>query len=100
VIGDSAPWEAELLRIADRLEKRKTQKRWHEESRFLVERDIMIAAYIIRKLMEAKKLSDHVTGREIVVIQHPLSRTPRQVIEAGRRRLEAVACRHEEGRNL
>ena len=73
MISDSVPWKIELLRIADRLEKRQTQKRWSEQSFFLAERDVMLAAYIIRKLIEAKKLSDDVTGREVVVIQHPLS---------------------------
>jgi hypothetical protein len=73
VIDDSVPWKIELLRIADRLEKRQSQKRWPEQSFSLAERDIMFAAYIIRKLIEANKLSDDVTGREIVVIEHPLS---------------------------
>jgi hypothetical protein len=66
-------WKIELLRIADRLEKRQTQKHWPAQSFFLAERDVMVAAYIIRKLIEAKKLSDDVTSRKVVVIQHPLS---------------------------
>jgi hypothetical protein len=73
VIDDSGPWKIELLRIADRLERRQSQKRWPEQSFFLTERDIMFAAYMIRKLVEAKKLSDDATGRDIVVIEHPLS---------------------------
>jgi hypothetical protein len=73
VIGDSVPWKIELLRIAVRLERRKTQKRWTEQTTFLVERDIMVAAFAIRRLIEAHKLSDDVTGREVVVVQHPLS---------------------------
>jgi hypothetical protein len=71
VIGDSVPWKIELLRIAARLERRKTQKRWTQQTTFLVERDIMIAAFAIRKLTEAHKLSDDVARREVVVIQHP-----------------------------
>jgi hypothetical protein len=73
VIGDSVPWKIELLRIAARLERRKTQKRWTRQTTFLVERDIMIAAFAIRKLTEAHKLSDDVARHEVVVIQHPLS---------------------------
>lgn len=61
MISDSVPWKQELLRSADRLEKKITQKRWTERSAFLVERDIMFGAYAIRKLMEAPaKLSDPV----------------------------------------
>ena len=33
----------------------------------------IFAAYMIRKLVEANKISDDVTGRNIVVIEHPLS---------------------------
>lgn len=33
----------------------------------------MIAAFVIRRLTEAHKLSDDVTSREVMVIQHPLS---------------------------
>ena len=67
------PWKRELLRIADRLEKRPIQRRWTEHTYFMIERDIMIAAFAIRKLIDAHKLSDEITRRELVVIQHPLS---------------------------
>jgi hypothetical protein len=73
VIGDSVPWKIELLRIATRLERRKVQKRWTDQTNFLVERDIMVAAFGIRRLIEAHKLSGDVTDREVVVIQHALS---------------------------
>jgi glycerol kinase len=58
MIGDSVPWKDELLKIADRLENRKTQRRWTERTGFLAERDIMVSAYAIRKLLEARKVSD------------------------------------------
>lgn len=73
VIGDSAPWKVELLRIAARLERRKTQKRWTEQTNFLVERDIMVAAFAVRRLIEGHKLSQDVTARDVMVIRHPLS---------------------------
>ena len=56
MISDSFPWREELLRVAGRLEKRKAQRRWTERTMFLVERDIMISAYAIRKLKEANKI--------------------------------------------
>ena len=52
VISDSIPWKDELLKIADRLERRKVQRRWVERTSFLVERDIMISAYALRKLLK------------------------------------------------
>jgi hypothetical protein len=73
VISDSVPWRGELRRIADRLEKRKSQRRWTEHASFAVERDVMVAAYAIRRLIEARKLSDDLTSTEVEVIRHNLS---------------------------
>lgn len=73
MIDDSVPWKNELLRIADRLERRRSQERWTGKTSFLVERDIMVAAFAIRKLIEAHKLSDDVTTHQVAVMQHSLS---------------------------
>lgn len=73
MLSNSVPWKEELLRTADRLEKKATQRRWTERSAFLVERDVMVSAYAIRKLLEAPaKLSDHVKELRLPVISHPL----------------------------
>jgi hypothetical protein len=77
MIDDSIPWKDELLKIADRLESRKTQRRWTERTGFLVERDIMLSAYAVRKLLEARKVSDILAARRVIVRQHSLlGRTP------------------------
>lgn len=77
MIFDSVPWKDELLKIADRLESRKTQRRWTERTGFLVERDIMLSAYAVRKLLEARKISDILAARRAIVRQHSLfGRTP------------------------
>jgi hypothetical protein len=76
MIQDSIPWKDELLRVADRLEKKRTQKRWTERSGFLVERDIMISAYALRKLKEANKLSDALDRRTVVIHRHDLTCCP------------------------
>ena len=65
MIDESGPWKDELLRVASSLERRIAQRRWTERSRFIVERDIMISAYSIRKLLEASKLSDEARARRI-----------------------------------
>ncbi|MDQ0095017.1 hypothetical protein [Paeniglutamicibacter psychrophenolicus] len=73
MISDSVPWKQELIKVAARLEKKTTQKRWTERSDFLVERDIMIGAYTIRKLIEAPaKLSDPVKQLHVPILSFPL----------------------------
>lgn len=67
MISDPYPWREELLRVADRIEKRKAQRRWTERTMFLVERDIMVSVYAIRKLNEAKRISDRLRGERVRV---------------------------------
>lgn len=61
--------------MADRIEKKTTQVRWTEQSSFIVERDIMVSAYALRRLMETKKLSDRVARSHVAIIKH-LSKGP------------------------
>lgn len=70
MIIDSAPWREELLRVADRLEQKSQQKRWTDRSTFLVERDMMIAAYAIRRLTESHKLTDDLVRTSVPVMRH------------------------------
>lgn len=65
MIFESRCWKDDLLRRADALARRKTQRRWPEASLAKVERELMIAAYSIRKLIEAKKLSDSVAEQTV-----------------------------------
>jgi len=58
MIWESWPWKQEISRRAAALEKRKGQRKWRQESFAAVEMDVMLAAYAVRKLFEAKKLSD------------------------------------------
>ncbi|WP_329338720.1 hypothetical protein OG252_24575 [Streptomyces sp. NBC_01352] len=67
MIGDSMPWREDLLRIAERLEKRKVQKRWTERTTYLVERDIALGAFIVRRLNESRKVSDSLAARNFPV---------------------------------
>jgi hypothetical protein len=72
MIDDSNPWKYDLQKVADRLEKRKSQHRWTERSCFLVERDVMISAYAIRKLVDAFKLSDEILAQRVSVLRFAL----------------------------
>lgn len=73
VISDSIPWKDELLKIADRLEAKTVQQRWTERSGFLVERDVMVSAYAIRKLIEAYKVSDSLRDKQVPVNQFDMT---------------------------
>lgn len=72
MITDSVPWKDELVRIAADIERRGSQQRWSERSMYLFERNVMTAAYSIRKLIEARKVSD-LLGRH----SWPVTRYPR-----------------------
>ncbi len=76
MIGDSIPWKEELLRVAEALRGRTKQRRWTERTSFLVERDVMNAAYAVRKLNEAHKISDELAGETVAVRQHLLTGRP------------------------
>jgi hypothetical protein len=47
------------------MSKRTTQRRWPEVSSAKVEQDVMLAAYSMRKLVEAAKLSDAVRDSQV-----------------------------------
>ncbi|MDQ3034349.1 MAG: hypothetical protein M3Y87_18215 [Myxococcota bacterium] len=49
-----------MAKRAARLQRRKTQRRMGEASFAAIEQDVFLAAYCVRKLAEAKKLSDEV----------------------------------------
>ena len=71
-------WKQELLKSAARLENEATQKRWTDQSAFIVERDVMVGAYAIRKLLEAPgRMSDQARQLQVPVLSHPLSTTTR-----------------------
>lgn len=72
MIDESGPWREELWRVARRLEGRKLQQRWTSRSNFLVERDVMVSAYAIRRLADAYKLSDQMRARTVPVEQYKL----------------------------
>jgi hypothetical protein len=75
MIWDSGPWRVELCRLAARIEQRTRQKRWQEASSARLEQDVFFAAYAVRKLLEAKKLSTSITDTVVVVKTYPRTST-------------------------
>lgn len=67
---------ARSTRVADVLEKRTTQRRWTERTSYLVERDVMIGAYAIRRLSESHKVSDELRSKSVAVRRYDLSGDP------------------------
>lgn len=72
MIDESGPWRQELVRIAQGLHKRAHLGRWAQRTYFLVERDVMYGAFVIRKLIESEKSSSLLPGRRVSVVLHPL----------------------------
>jgi len=58
MISESSYWKDDLLKQAKFLRKKIAQKRWPESTLVRIEQSIMIGFYTIRKLIEAKKISD------------------------------------------
>ena len=67
MIGESSLWKEDLLKIARRIDSLKNKKRYVERTVFNLEKDLFFAFYAIRKLIEAKKLSEEVLRTKINV---------------------------------
>lgn len=66
MIFESSFYKEDLSKIANRITKQKVNKRRVERSLFLLERDLLVAFFYIRKLIEAKtKLTQEFLKREI-----------------------------------
>ncbi|MFI6774252.1 hypothetical protein [Nocardia sp. NPDC050412] len=73
MIADSVPWKEELSKIAGRLEKRAEQRRWSERARFLIERDVMVGFYAVRKLFDTPgKISQECQDYRLNVTAYPI----------------------------
>jgi len=65
MIWESSYWKRELFRIAKDLSGRLEQRRWHAASLARVELDVMLGFYMIRKMIEARKISDEIPSRRL-----------------------------------
>jgi hypothetical protein len=76
VIDDAIPWKDELVKIADRLEAKTKQQRWADRTGYLIERDFVLSAYAMRKLIESHTVSDELRHRQIPVRRFGLRGNP------------------------
>jgi hypothetical protein len=73
MIWESHPWREELERIADRLDSwREGYDDEDERTSFEQERDVVLSAFILRKLIEAKKLSTELVAATVNTDAYPL----------------------------
>jgi hypothetical protein len=72
MIHESYYWKKELVKLSTKIAKRIQIKRFWSESQFgTFEKEIMIGFYIIRKLIEAKKLTNSKVSTKIGIIRFP-----------------------------
>jgi len=72
MIYKSYYWKKELIKLSRKLTKRLTQTNWWTEVQHgTFEKEIMIGFYIIRKLIEANKLSNEIVSTKIKGFKFP-----------------------------
>jgi hypothetical protein len=76
MIWEPSYWKHDLLKLAGSLRKRMNQKRWGDASHARFEQTLMLGFYSIRKLIEAKRLSNAIEDQQISVIAYPSLGTP------------------------
>jgi hypothetical protein len=86
MIWESHFWKDDLLAVAARMRKRCTQRLWPERSLMNVEKDVFIGFYIVRKLIEAKKLSTSTAKHQLTV--SVFSSTDKDVTLINRHKIE------------
>ena len=74
MIAESHSWKNELIIISNRIEKQvHTKKDWSGKKYTRFEKDVMFGFYIIRKLIESKKLTNRIISTNIKCDKYPNS---------------------------
>jgi len=76
VIEDAIPWKDELAKVADRLEAKTKQTRWTDRTGYLIERDFIVSAYAMRKLVDSHDVAGELRERHIPVRRFDLTGKP------------------------
>jgi hypothetical protein len=74
MIHESGPWKTHLARDADLIERWAAKPGHSERRSFLIERKVFLAAYALRKLDDAAKLSTDTLGGAMAVSRFPPTR--------------------------
>jgi hypothetical protein len=76
VADGSASWKEELVKVADRLEAKTKQRRWTDRTDYLIERDFVMGAYALHKLVAAGGVSDSIKQGPVPVRRFDLTGKP------------------------
>src|SRR3990167_2805901 len=79
MIQESSYWKNDLLKLACRLERRLIQERWGEKNFYTVEKEIFIGFYSVRKLIESKRVPDHISGKKYNIHEVPYCEKHRNI---------------------
>jgi hypothetical protein len=79
MIWESSYWKEDLLRLAAGLRKRQHRRRWSERAQAKLEKEILYAFYAVRKLIEAKRLTDRVANLQCVARSYPYTYTGKRL---------------------
>lgn len=69
---ESRYWKLELLKQAEAIKKRQRCQRWSEKQVVMLEREIMIAFFCIRSLIERHKVTDALAQHPLPVVAYPI----------------------------
>jgi hypothetical protein len=67
MVPDPTPWGVELAKVAERLEAKTKQTRWTDRTDVLIERDFIVGAYVVRKLLGCHPASVELRNRRIPI---------------------------------
>lgn len=76
---ESVYWKEELTRIARSIRPVEKPKRWSERAVCVVERDVMIGCFIVRRMVELHKVSSHVKELKIDVFNAPVVKSVNKI---------------------
>ncbi len=74
---ESVYWKTELFPAADAIEARQRCLRWTEKQAVMLERDIMIAMFCVRSLIERHKITQLLAKKPILVVAYPIHKGKR-----------------------
>lgn len=71
---ESLYWKEELARIAKSIRPVSKPKRWSERAVCVVERDVMIGFFILRRMVELHKVSSKISKTQLDVFSAPVAK--------------------------
>ncbi len=89
MIHQSYFWKQDLLKQAQFLRRKVSQKRWPEAAYVRLEQAVMLGCYAVRKLAQSDKLTDGTSKSQMAVTAFPLA-AGQEVTRVNRHRVEEL----------